>query len=221
VATPLGYRRRHQFPDDPERRDRRQRERTRIAADTAAAQGELPTELHRALMVLLAHTDDRCAGPIYPSLATIAREVHGPDHYDDEGGARTAGRWLAALEARGWLHRVHRTRRRGDGTMQALSNAYRVDIPDHLRTERHALEDAKRARSTKGRPTNKAPQNRRPDEPRPSLLYARDDARRRAAQAELDAAPPMTPDEVRAHAAQARLALRGGGRTPALAQPPP
>lgn len=164
AAAPGRYQRRRQFPLDYERRDRNQRERARRAARLAARRGELTATQYAALTALMDHSDRTLAGPIYPSLATLARDVHGPDRYDPDAaaaGARTAGRWVAELDALGWLHRIHRTRRQPDGTVHAQSNAYRVDIPEHLRAEVEALEDnARRSRAhtaPKGRPTAKRP----------------------------------------------------------------
>lgn len=212
-APPAPYRRIRQFPLDPERRDRHQRERTRRAANAAVAAGELTREDRAGLEVLLEHTDATATVPIFPRLATIAQEARGAQHYaEPTAGARTAHRWIARLVTLGWVHKVHRTKPQPDGSVVATSNAYRVDIPDRWRTERQALEDGARSRSTKGRPTSKAPQNRRggshpnspPVGPVQPPRFVPD-------------ATPRDPQVNADGAAQARLALRGALR-PA---PPP
>jgi hypothetical protein len=149
-GRPPIYERVRAFGDDPERRDRRQRERVRRAAELAAERGELDRILHRALIRLLEYGDDTCR-PVWPALATIGRDVGG---YDE----RTAGRWMAALGALGWVEKVHRYRFR-DGHIEGDSNLWRVIIPAPLRALLEEREDAARSRSAKGRPTRRAPQN--------------------------------------------------------------
>lgn len=149
-GRPPAYDRVRSFGPDPERRDRRQRERSRRAAELAAERGELPRILHRAVIRLLEYGDDRCS-PVWPSLTTIGRDIGGYDQ-------RTAGRWMAELVTLGWVERVHRYRFR-DGHIEGDSNLWRVIIPERWRVLLQDREDAARSRSGKARPTRRAPQN--------------------------------------------------------------
>lgn len=123
-GRPPRYERCRALPDDPERRDRQQRERTRRAAAMALDAGELPRRAHAALMVLLDLTDQRCS-VTWHSLATIGRAGGGYE-------ARTAGRWMAELVELGWLHCQHRYRV-VQGRYEATTNLWRIDIPDPWR----------------------------------------------------------------------------------------
>ncbi len=198
------YQRAWSLPPDAERRDRNQRRRVQIAADAAAQAGDLPAVLHRALTALLSFSDDRCSEPVFPSLESIARRVHGDARYGpsqaerrEQGdvarppGQRTAARWIAELRALGWVRVCHRRPTRlASGRLRWHSSLIRIDIPDQWRNARHQVEDEARRRSGKGAPTPKAPQNTgqrrpapRPDEPSPSALYEADEQRRRAREA--------------------------------------
>lgn len=86
------------------------REHVIAAADRAAWRGALPPTPYRALMALLSFTDDPAGPSRTPTMAELARAVHGPRYATATGGARTAARWVADLEARCWVHRCHRSR---------------------------------------------------------------------------------------------------------------
>lgn len=103
-------------------------------------------------------------------------------------GARTAGRWMAALVALGWVEVIHR-HKVINGEHWGTSNLWRFKIPDHLRTELHAAEDASRARKTGRRPAGARPPGKNPRAPygparddrsaaANALRAARNDARR-------------------------------------------
>jgi hypothetical protein len=134
------YERCRELPPDPERRDKMQRHRTRIAAAEALKRAELDGLLHWALGVMLDLTDERCS-ITYHSLATIGKAAGGQDE-------RTVGSWLARLHELGWVQRRHRFKIEG-GQVRGTSNEWRIDIPDHLRAERHAVAAAAAARTRK------------------------------------------------------------------------
>ncbi|MGH3237985.1 MAG: hypothetical protein ACRDOH_32950, partial [Streptosporangiaceae bacterium] len=80
-------------------------------------------------------------------------------------GARTAGRWMATLVSLGWVKKIHR-QRIVNGAMVGTSNLWLICIPDHLRVELHASEDAARASAgsrpkTKGGPGRHSPRSGR------------------------------------------------------------
>jgi hypothetical protein len=175
------YARRRSFNVDPERRDRNQRNRTRRAIAMALTRGELPDRLAVVLYQLL----DRCTdtllcpspegGPAcsgWWSRRYIHNLVLPTDHQDDElqadgadrvvdgevfdVGARTAGRWMAQLAELGWVEAIHR-HRVVNGEKWGTSNLWRFRIPDHLRAELHAAEDAARSRKAGRHPKRPGP----------------------------------------------------------------
>jgi hypothetical protein len=130
------YERCRELPPDPERRDKHQRERTRIAANDALARGELDLCEYTALMALLDLTDKTCK-VTYHQLETIGSEAGGYSR-------RTVCTWLARLRQRGWVQRAHRFTVGDGGQMVGTSNLWRIDIPAHLRAERYAAEQKRR-----------------------------------------------------------------------------
>ncbi len=102
-------------------------------------------------------------------------------------GARTAGRWMAALVAAGWVQVVHR-HKVINGEHWGTSNLWRFQIPDHLRAELHAAEDASRARRSTRRPSGARPPGKTTRAPHgaarddrsaaATAVVARNDARR-------------------------------------------
>jgi hypothetical protein len=74
----------------------------------------------------------------------------------DESGARTAGRWMATLRELGWVEGVNRNRT-VNGKPVGTSNLWRFRIPDDLRDEIEAAEDAARARKAARRPPSPKP----------------------------------------------------------------
>jgi hypothetical protein len=73
-----------------------------------------------------------------------------------EGGARTAGRWMAQLAELGWVESIHRYRV-VNGLQRGTSNLWRFRIPDHLRSELHTAEDTARAKRAGRRPNRSGP----------------------------------------------------------------
>lgn len=91
-------------------------------------------------------------------------------------GARTAGRWMATLGALGWVEVIHR-HKVINGEHWGTSNLWRLKIPDHIRVELHATEDASRARKSGRRPAGTRPPGTRPPRNTPRATHGppRDD----------------------------------------------
>jgi hypothetical protein len=172
------YERRRVFPDDPERRDRNQRNRTRRAVGMALTRGRLSDRLASLLSQLLDRCDDRLLGPAPDDGAACSgwwtlKYIHDlilpPDQVDDEevadinegedvsdAGARTAGRWMSKLDELGWVNSIHR-HRPVYGEKWGTSNLWRIRIPDDLRAELYELEDSARSRSAARRQKRSGP----------------------------------------------------------------
>jgi hypothetical protein len=176
------YERRRRFGPDLERRDRHQQGRTRRAVGLALVRGRLTPVLAAVLFQLLDRCNDRLVGPApedgeacsgWWSLAYIHHLVYsaqGPEgvvverERDDESGARTAGRWMAALRELGWVDVIHRYKI-VNGEQRGTSNLWRLGIPDDLRHELEAAEDATRARKVARRPPSVKPSRGGPRPP--------------------------------------------------------
>lgn len=219
TATPPRYERVRQFPFDHERRvppEKRKRKhddnepmtmrlRHTIAAQEARDAGELSREEYLVLDALRYYANSQCDNWIIPAQATIGERLR--------MSARRVREHQRSLRIKGWLQRVHRhPRRLQDGSIQQMSNAYRLDLPDAHRERLHAVEDAAAARgradARKDRPTPTAPQNRpRQDTPSDdgrSAFYEAAEARRRAEAEQWAAVPATSPDEARKRIAEIR-----------------
>ena len=148
------YPRQRMLPEDHERRDRHQRERTRRAAIRAVGEGALTRSQHQILETLISFSDEHLT-MVWPTLGTIGQRAGGLDE-------RTVGRHMQALKELGWVAWNHRYKFVA-GRIVADSNLWRVDIPPRYRAQLHQSEDRARQRKAKGRATTKAPQNR-PDQ---------------------------------------------------------
>lgn len=133
------YDRVREFPSDPERRDKWQRERTRRAASLALHErGELSKEEAHYLDVMLNLTNETCK-ITYHSLTAIGIAAGG-------AAAKTAGYWLGRLRTLGWVQARHRWKP-VRSRIEATTNEWRIDIPEHLRAEVLEREAEKRART--------------------------------------------------------------------------
>lgn len=119
-------------------------------------------------------------------LESLSDEPDGPRFAGP--GARTAGRWMATLAGLGWVEVIHR-HKIINGEHWGTSNLWRFKIPDHLRAELHAAEDASRARKSRprrpagNRPPGNTPRAAHgpPTDTRPAAataVWARNEARR-------------------------------------------
>lgn len=145
------YDRIREFPPDREKRDKRQRERTRIASAWAVERGEQTSKDSQFLHRFLDLTDDQCSVTTH-GLAYIAKRMN--------LAPSTVCRRLSRLRAQGWVQVQHRWKV-VDGHIEATSNAWRVVIPRHIRVELLTAE-AEKARQTRasnnvGRPGRYTP----------------------------------------------------------------
>jgi hypothetical protein len=76
----------------------------------------------------------------------LANEARSGHERARKRGERTAGRWMSELGRLGWIERVHRKPGYVNGEPQWTSNLWRVKMPEHLRLELRAVQDASRAR---------------------------------------------------------------------------
>lgn len=145
------YTRQRMLPEDNERRDRHQRERTRRAAIRAVTEGTMTRHQHQVLETLISFSDEHMT-MVWPTLGTIGKRAGGLDE-------RTVGRHMQALKELGWVAWSHRYKFVA-GRIVADSNLWRIDIPTRYREQLHQSEDRARQRKAKGRATTRAPQNR-------------------------------------------------------------
>lgn len=218
-------------PEDPERRDHKQRTRLLRGWALGVERGQLRssdlTYLDRMLDSFGEFPCERRCGrckecrehltvskPIWPSQPTIVRKVNGPQNYDGpKAGARTAREHLRRLEEGGWLLKQQRATPRA-GDFEYRTNLYWFTLPDDIRLELELADDVagaekakqtKAAQSGRGRTTGPA---KRKDEPQPTRLIERAQQEHEERQAEYQR------ERLAAHEVDARVeAIRSGLRT--------